>query len=65
MGMPHAYLPQTWTELDREVDLGRGLVDFKASSGANAGLLREIRKVPEYIAKFMTCTVGLIEQCPG
>ena len=45
MGMSRAYLRQAGVELDREVELGRGPVDFKASSGAHARLLVEVKKV--------------------
>ncbi|WP_248126690.1 hypothetical protein [Micrococcus lacusdianchii] len=60
MGMSRAYLRQAGVELDREVELGRGPVDFKASSGANARLLVEIKKV--HNGKFWN---GLRDQLPS
>lgn len=45
LGVAQPYLRQFNVELDREVELGRGPVDFKASSGSTARLLIEIRKL--------------------
>lgn len=60
MGMSRAYLREAGVELDREVQLGRGPVDFKASSGANARLLVEVKKV--HNGKFWN---GLRDQLPS
>lgn len=60
MGMSRAYLRQAGVELDREVELGRGPVDFKASSGAAARLLVEVKKV--HNGKFWN---GLRDQLPS
>jgi hypothetical protein len=45
LGVAQPYLRQFNVELDREVELGRGPVDFKASSGSTARLLIEIKKL--------------------
>lgn len=45
LGLAQAYLREFNVELDREVELGRGPVDFKVSSGTSARLLIEIKKV--------------------
>lgn len=45
LGMAQHYLRLYGVELDREVELGRGPVDFKASSGSHHRLLIEIKKV--------------------
>lgn len=45
LGLAQPYLRQFDVELDREVELGRGPVDFKASSGTSARLLIEVKKL--------------------
>lgn len=60
MGMSRTYLREAGVELDREVELGRGPVDFKASSGVNARLLVEVKKV--HNGKFWN---GLRDQLPS
>ncbi|WP_146238521.1 hypothetical protein [Curtobacterium sp. MCPF17_003] len=45
LGMAQQYLRQFDVELDREVELGRGPVDFKASSGTTIRVLIEIKKL--------------------
>lgn len=45
LGLAQPYLRQFNVELDREVELGRGPVDFKASSGTSARLLIEVKKL--------------------
>lgn len=45
LGITQQYLRQFNVELDREVELGRGPVDFKASSGSSARLLIEVKKL--------------------
>ena len=45
LGVAQQYLRQFNVELDREVELGRGPVDFKVSSGASAQLLIEVKKL--------------------
>lgn len=45
LGIAQQYLRQFHVELDREVELGRGPVDFKASSGTSARLLIEVKKL--------------------
>ena len=45
LGIAQQYLRQFDVELDREVELGRGPVDFKASSGTSARLLIEVKKL--------------------
>lgn len=44
LGMAQHYLRLFDVEVDREVELGRGPVDFKASSGTSIRLLIEIKK---------------------
>lgn len=60
MGMSRQYLRDLGIGLDREVELGRGPVDFKASSGANLRLLVEVKKV--HNGKFWN---GLRDQLPS
>lgn len=50
LGLAQPYLRLYNVELDREVELGRGPVDFKASSGSAARLLIEVKK--EHNGKF-------------
>lgn len=45
LGISQRYLRQFDVELDREVELGRGPVDFKASSGTSVRLLIELKKL--------------------
>lgn len=45
LGISQQYLRQFGVEPDREVELGRGPVDFKASSGTSARLLVEVKKL--------------------
>ncbi|GAA4366377.1 hypothetical protein [Agromyces bauzanensis] len=45
LGLAQPYLRQFDVELDREVELGRGSVDFKASSGTSSRLLIEVKKL--------------------
>jgi hypothetical protein len=45
LGFAQPYLRQFDVEIDREVELGRGPVDFKASSGTSARLLIEVKKL--------------------
>lgn len=45
LGVAQPYLRQFGVELDREVELGRGPVDFKASSGTNARVLIEAKNL--------------------
>lgn len=45
LGIAQRYLRQFNVELDREVELGRGPVDFKASSGTSVRLLVEVKKL--------------------
>ncbi|MCM3895786.1 hypothetical protein ND991_11250 [Gordonia sputi] len=45
LGMAQHYLRMFDVEVDREVELGRGPVDFKASSGASVKALVEIKKL--------------------
>ena len=45
LGVAQHYLRVFDIEIDREVELGRGPVDFKASSGASIKVLIEIKKV--------------------
>lgn len=58
--MAQPYLRLYGVELDREVELGRGPVDFKASSGASARLLIEMKK--EHNGKFWN---GIEAQLPS
>lgn len=44
MGMAREYLRLLGVEVDREVELGRGPVDFKVSAGNNIRLLIEVKK---------------------
>lgn len=60
LGMSKEYLRQFNVELDREVELGRGPVDFKVSSGASIKLLIEVKKTQN--GKFWQ---GLAEQLPS
>lgn len=60
MGMSRAYLRQAGIELDREVELGRGPVDFKLTSGSKARLLVEVKKI--HNGKFWN---GLHDQLPS
>ena len=45
LGVAQPYLRYFNVELDREVELGRGPVDFKASSGTVARLIIEVKKL--------------------
>lgn len=45
LGVAQPYLRYFEVELDREVELGRGPVDFKVSSGTSARLLIEVKKL--------------------
>lgn len=45
LGISQQYLRQFNVEIDREVELGRGPVDFKASSGSSVRLLIEVKKL--------------------
>ena len=45
LGIAHHFLRNFHDELDPEVELGRGPVDFKASSGTSARLLIEVKKL--------------------
>lgn len=45
LGFAQQYLRQFNVELDREVELGRGPTDFKVSSGTNARLIIEVKKL--------------------
>lgn len=60
MAMSRTYLRDAGVELDREVQLGRGPVDFKVSSGAKLRLLIEVKKVEN--ARFWN---GLQNQLPS
>lgn len=60
LGMAQPYLRQFNVEIDREVELGRGPVDFKASSGTSARALIEMKK--EHNGKFWN---GLEGQLPS
>lgn len=60
LGVVQPYLRQFNVELDREVELGRGPVDFKASSGTTARLLIEVKKL--HSGKFWN---GLQGQLPS
>jgi hypothetical protein len=59
-GMAQHYLRLFNVEVDREVELGRGPVDFKASSGARIRLLIEVKKA--HNGKFWN---GLDAQLPS
>ncbi|PCN48784.1 hypothetical protein Csp2054_04160 [Curtobacterium sp. 'Ferrero'] len=60
LGLAQPYLRQFDVELDREVELGRGPVDFKASSGTTARVLIEVKKL--HNGKFWN---GLNHQLPS
>ena len=45
LGMARPYCRMHGIEIDREVNLGRGIVDFKLSSGAAARVLIEVKKL--------------------
>jgi len=60
LGVAQPYLRYFNVELDREVELGRGPVDFKASSGTTARLLIEVKKL--HNGKFWN---GLRDQLPS
>jgi hypothetical protein len=60
LGMAQPYLRLYNVEIDREVELGRGPVDFKAASGASARLLVEMKK--EHNGKFWN---GIEAQLPS
>lgn len=60
LGVAQPYLRYFNVELDREVELGRGPVDFKASSGTTARLLIEVKKL--HNGRFWN---GLRDQLPS
>lgn len=60
LGVAQPYLRYFNLELDREVELGRGPVDFKASSGTTARLITEVKKL--HNGKFWN---GLREHLPS
>jgi hypothetical protein len=60
LGMAQHYLRLFNVEIDREVELGKGPVDFKASSGASIKILMELKK--EDNGKFWN---GLEAQLPS
>lgn len=60
LGMAQQYLRLFDVELDREVELGRGPVDFKVSSGSTIRLLIELKKA--HNGKFWN---GLSAQLPS
>lgn len=60
LGVAQPYLRYFNVELDREVELGRGPADFKASSGTTARLIIEVKKL--HNGKFWN---GLREQLPS
>ena len=60
MGMAREYLRLFGVEVDREVELGRGPVDFKISAGNNIRLLIEVKK-----AHTGTFWNGLNDQLPS
>lgn len=60
MGMAREYLRLFGVEVDREVELGRGPVDFKISAGNNVRLLIEVKK-----AHTGTFWNGLNDQLPS
>lgn len=60
MGMAREYLRLFGVEADREVELGRGPVDFKVSAGNNVRLLIEVKK-----AHTGTFWNGLNDQLPS
>ncbi|HAQ59240.1 MAG TPA: hypothetical protein DCR63_01870 [Microbacterium sp.] len=60
MGMAREYLRMHGVEVDREVELGRGPVDFKVSAGSNFRLLIEVKK--DHSGTFWN---GLDDQLPS
>lgn len=60
MGMAREYLRLHGVECNREVELGRGPVDFKVSAGHNIRLLIEVKK--DSSGKFWN---GLNDQLPS
>ncbi|MFD9550572.1 hypothetical protein ACFWBG_24520 [Nocardia salmonicida] len=60
LGMAQSYLRLFDVELDREVELGRGPVDFKISSGSKFRMLIEVKKV--HNGKFWN---GVKDQLPS
>jgi hypothetical protein len=60
LGMAQQYLRMFNVEMDREVELGRGPVDFKVSSGARFRILIEVKKA--HNGKFWH---GLHQQLPS
>lgn len=60
LGLTQQYLRRFNVEIDREVELGRGSVDFKTSSGTEARVLIEVKKV--HNGKFWN---GLEHQLPS
>lgn len=60
MGMAREYLRMHGVEVDREVELGRGPVDFKVSAGNNFRLLIEVKK--DHSGTFWN---GLDDQLPS
>lgn len=60
LGMAQQYLRLFNVELDREVELGRGPVDFKVASGAKIRLLIELKKA--HNGRFWN---GLTSQLPS
>lgn len=60
MGMAREYLRLFGVEVDREVELGRGPVDFKVSAGHNTRLLIEVKK--DHSGTFWN---GLDDQLPS
>jgi len=60
LGMAQHYLRLFGIEIDREVELGKGPVDFKASSGSSIKALIEVKK--EHNGKFWN---GLEAQLPS
>lgn len=63
LGMAQPYLRQFNVEIDREVELGRGPVDFKASSGTSARVLIEMKK--EHNGKFWNGLEGQLPRSVG
>lgn len=60
LGLSQPYLRHFNVELDREVELGRGPVDFKASSGTSARVIVEVKML-----KTGTFWNGLRDQLPS
>lgn len=60
LGVAQPYLRQFGVEMDREVELGRGPVDFKVSSGASLRILIEAKKA--HNGRFWN---GLTDQLPS